>query len=226
MLRGTEIELGRTGREGDEHIQSLVRTARLIRGEDLPLPEIQAGTRLFDSETRDRLLDSGHINYVLTGKSLAALRQDGRRFRSNWHEQYPKFETLRSDLVEVAFRREPLFLDKSDKNQWGQESVVARYNYQLQDGIPGARAILAEAPDYEELAFAHLDATTEAGNPDFLFGPNDEYYYTATRTRVGENVALVGPLPSWLWLARRQSASRAQFSGCSRSSPGSAGPNN
>ncbi len=55
--------------------------------------------------------------------------------------------------------------------------------------MPGVEAIIGEASDYAELAFAHLDATDGKG---YLFGEKYGYNYARTKTPVGSGVAHVG----------------------------------
>ncbi|MFH1187033.1 MAG: hypothetical protein V1697_02565, partial [Candidatus Levyibacteriota bacterium] len=49
----------------------------------------------------------------------------------------------------------------------------------LSNKVPGVKAIIGDAPDYEELAFKHLNATK---GQEYLFGEKYKYNYARTRT--------------------------------------------
>ena len=90
---------------------------------------------------------------------------------------------------EVAIKPDALFIPKSNnKTLRQQEGMVAKFSTDLSKKVKGVEAIIGEAPDYVELAFAHLDATG-----DRLFGEKYDYNYARTKTpTVGSSVALVG----------------------------------
>ena len=146
-------------------------------------PQVQR----FSKEAREALDQRGFKVYELTGQSIKTLReQDGHPFRSTWHQSYPEFEALSSRHSEVAIDPKKLFIPRSnDKTLTQQLDAVASYSKTLQ--ISGVEAVLGQAADYAELAFAHLDKTGER-----LFGEKYDYEYTRTQTRVEGGVADVG----------------------------------
>lgn len=127
-------------------------------------------------------------DYNLTRKSLATLRKDGNPFWLTWHKDYPEFEAVHSRGSAVAFNPDNPFLPGSNNKTLEQQlEMVAEYNQELQQRVPGVMAILGEAPDCAELAFTHFKQTGR-----YLFGSEHGYNYTRTQTRVGCLVAVVG----------------------------------
>ncbi len=151
-------------------------------------------TLRFSQEAREALTQKGFVIYELTGQSIKSQRDAGRKFWSTWHKDYPQFEALPSRHAEVAVNPKALFIPKSnDKTLSEQEAMVAKFSQELGKKVPGAEVVIGEAADYVELAFAHLDATTEQGNPVRLFGETYGYNYTRTKTpTVGSLLAVVG----------------------------------
>ena len=90
---------------------------------------------------------------------------------------------------EVAIKPDALFIPNSNnKILKQQENLVGKFSKDLGKKVKGVEAIMGEAPDYVELAFAHLDATG-----DRLFGEKYGYNYARTKTpTVGPSVAVVG----------------------------------
>lgn len=178
---------------GDPQAAAMARALRETYG-DVPLPSGQGaasektsvGVERFSSEARERLERKGFVIYELTGQSIKSQRDAGRNFWSTWHVEYP-FEAQPSRQSEVAVNPMRLLLPYSNNLTLAEQKVmVAEFGEQLE--VPGATAILSEAPDYTELAFKHLDV---AGG--YLFGRRDGYNYTRTRTRTGgSSVAVVG----------------------------------
>lgn len=127
--------------------------------------------------------------YGLTGQSIKTLRDAGRKFWSTWHNSLPDFEALGSMHSEVAINPNKLFLPKSNnKTLAQQEEMVGKFSEELGKKVRGVAAIIGQAPDYVELAFAHLDVKKE-----YLFGAKDNYNYARTKTPTGSSgVADVG----------------------------------
>ena len=143
----------------------------------------------FTQEQLEGLRKEGLLpDYNLTRQSLAALRKDGNPFWSTWHKDYPQFEAVTSRGSAVAFNPDKPFLPGSNNKTLEQQlEMIAEYNQQLQQRVPGVMAILGEAPDYAELAFTHFKQTGRR-----LFGSEHGYNYTRTQTRVDSSVADVG----------------------------------
>ncbi len=95
---------------------------------------------------------------------------------------------------EVAINPSKLYLTRSNgKDLSQQEAMVGKYSEKLGKTIKGVKAVIGEAPDYVELAFAHLDATRGNGQPDYLFGEKYGSNYARTKTKTGgSSVACVG----------------------------------
>ena len=145
----------------------------------------------FSDEAREALTKEGYVIYTLTGGSIRSQRETGRKFWSTWHKdsQYEAFETQGSMHSEVAIKPDALFIPNSNnKILKQQENLVGKFSKDLGKKVKGVEAIMGEAPDYVELAFAHLDATG-----DRLFGEKYGYNYARTKTpTVGPSVAVVG----------------------------------
>lgn len=143
----------------------------------------------FSKEAREVLEKQGYVIYGLTGQSLKTLRDSGRKFWSTWHKELPDFEALGSMHSEVAINPNNPFLPKSNNKILAQqEEMVEKFSQELGKKVPGIKAIIGQAPDYEELAFVHLDATRE-----YLFGAKDNYDYARTKTPTSHShVASVG----------------------------------
>ena len=147
-------------------------------------PEATVEIKRFSAEQREALEKQGFVIYGLTGQSLRTLRDSGRKFWSDWHKSLPDFEALGSMHSEVAINPSKLFLPKSNnKTLAQQEEMVGKFSEELGKKVQGVKAIIGQAPDYEELAFRHLDATKE-----YLFGAKDNYNYARTKTPTSSSV--------------------------------------
>ncbi len=145
----------------------------------------------FSDEQREALKKEGYLIYGLTGQSIKTLRGAGRTFWTTWHKhsQFADFEALGSMNSEVAINPSELFLPKTNnKTLAQQEEMVDKFSQELGEKVKGVKAIIGQAPDYEELAFRHLDATQ-----GYLFGAKYNYDYARTKTPPsGSDVAHVG----------------------------------
>lgn len=134
----------------------------------------------FSDEARETLISEGYKIYP-----------PGNKFWSAWHQDHPDFEAKQSRLSEVAIHPEQLFLPNSNNKTLEQQlKLVEKFSKQLcgRERLSGVRVVVGEAPDYAEVAFAHLKATGQ-----YLFGQNYGYRYTRTQTpTVGSSVAIVG----------------------------------
>ena len=160
-----------------------------IEGRPLPVTEAPVEIKRFSPEQREALEKEGYLVYGLTGQSIKALRDSGRKFWSIWHEKFPDFEALVSMQSEVAINPDKLFLPRSNnKTLKQQEDMVGKFSQELGKKVPGVKAIIGDAPDYVELAFQHLDAAK-----DYLFGVKYNCDFARTKTPVrGSVVACVG----------------------------------
>lgn len=152
-------------------------------------PEAQVEIKRFSQEAREALENQGFVIYGLTGQSIKTLRDSGHKFWSTRHKELPDFEALDSMHSEVAINPNKLFLPGSNnKTLAQQEKMVEEFLQELRKKVPGVKAIIGQALDYIELAFAYLDATNE-----YLFGAKDNYGYARTKTPTsGSYVAYVG----------------------------------
>lgn len=152
-------------------------------------PEKLVKIQSFPIETQQALKKEGFLIYPLTGQSMKSLKEAGKKFWSTWHKAYSDFEALSSRLSQVAINPQKLFLpDSNRKSLSKQEEMVANFSQELSRKIKGVKAIIGEAPDYIELAFAHLETTGE-----YLFGEKYNYHYARTKTLINDSeVANVG----------------------------------
>jgi len=121
---------------------------------------LEIKTSLFSQEQREELEKRGYSIYTLTGQSIRSLRGKGHRFDSSRDCQGRGFETNKSRRSEVAVNPKHLFLEESNnKTLTGQLAMIESFGKNLSSEIEGVTAILGEAPDYAELAFAHHTAT-------------------------------------------------------------------
>lgn len=160
-----------------------------VEGRPLPAKEAPIEIKRFSAEQREALEKQGFVIYGLTGQSIKTLRDSGRKFWSTWHNSLLDFETLGSMQSEVAINPNKPFLPKSNnKTLTQQEEMVEKFSRELGKKVGGVKAIIGQAPDYVEIAFAHLDATK-----DYLFGAKDNYDFARTKTPAGSSdVANVG----------------------------------
>ena len=148
--------------------------------EGSPKEVVPVEVRRFSDEARDALINAGYIIYALSGQSVRNHYEQGRKFSSTWHryDQYEAFENKASMISEVAIKpRTPFIPDSNNKTQKQQEDLIIKFSNDLSVEIKGVEAIMGEAPDYVELAFAHLDSTG-----DRLFGENYDYNCARTKT--------------------------------------------
>lgn len=195
-MQWLEGELRRTGKPQDKLNADLIAAMLKHRGKDIPMPQVAVETettpielRRFSQKAKEALRREGYAVYGLTGQSIASVRDSRRKFWSTWHKDYPEFEALTSMHAEVAINLGKLLLPKSNNKTLGQqEDLIARFSEDLGTRVQGVEAIMGEAPDYVDLAFAHLNDTG-----DYLFGERDGYNYARTKTpTVGSSVALIG----------------------------------
>lgn len=163
---------------------------------DVPLSsnERQGVIKSFSKEEEEALKREGlKAIYTLTGETIQTQKDAGRKFWYIAPSDGGRLLVLRSRFSQVAIdpRPDKFFLPKSNNISLdNQLEMIAEYSRKLQKrlGIQTIEAIMGEAPDYTQLAFAHLDATSER-----LFGEKYDYNFTRTKTpTVGSDVALVG----------------------------------
>jgi hypothetical protein len=193
-MQHLENEFRRTGDPRKQAFADVIAGIRKSLGSDIPLPSVatpekQLEIKRFFKEQKEALEKQGFVIYGLTGQSIKTLRDNGRKFWSTWHKDYPNFEALGSMQSEVAINPSKLFLPKSNnKTLSQQEEMVEKFSQELGKKVEGVKAIIGQAPDYVELAFAHLDNTKE-----YLFGAKNNYDYARTKTPTsGSDVADVG----------------------------------
>jgi hypothetical protein len=170
--------------------------AKVLRNQfgDVPFPSVvtpekQLEIKRFSKEQKEALEKQGFVIYGLTGQSIKTLRDSGHKFWSTWHKELPDFEALGSMHSEVAINPNKPFLPKSNnKTLAQQEDMIGKFSEELGKKVLGVKAIIGQAPDYVELAFAHLDSTKE-----YLFGAKNNYDYARTKTPTSSSdVAGVG----------------------------------
>jgi len=203
-MQHIEDELRRTGDPRRQAFADVIAGIHKSLGEDIlfpsavtlvetrtvaQTPETPVEIKRFSQEQREALEKEGFVIYGLTGQSIKTLRDGGRKFRSTLPKELPDFEALGSMHSEVAIHPSKPFLPKSNnKTLAQQEKMVEKFSQGLGKKVQGVKAIIGQAPDYEELAFRHLDATRE-----HLFGAKDIYNYARTKTPTGgSRVACVG----------------------------------
>lgn len=161
--------------------------------EKIKPPERQVEIKRFSKEGREALEKRGFAIYVLEGnQSIETRRNEGRKFHSKWHDDFPDIENLTSMRSEVAINPKNFFLPKSNEslhlNFKEERDMVEEYSRKLRKEIPGVKAIVGEFPDYVETAFQHLDATGE-----YLFGTNNtKRIRTMTLVEKGKPEQVVG----------------------------------
>lgn len=181
-------ELRSTGNEGDRAFADMAKAYRKQRGGDIPLKEKIGDVVRFSAEQRKGLERKGYLVYSLTGQTIATLRDAGHPFWSTWH-QGEAIEQVHSMLTEVAVNPKSLFLQDSNRKTLDEQlAMVEKFGRKIAGEVKGVTAILGSAPDYTELAFAHLDQRGQR-----LFGEDFNYDYARTTTPTGESVvAFVG----------------------------------
>ncbi len=176
-------------------LASTLKAFKMDGFKDVPLPTPETRIRRpFSSEEREVLAKEGlSAVYPLTGETIADQREKGRKFWYVAESDNNSLLAVRSLQGDVAVDPRPnkFFLPKSNNLTLDQQlEMVAEFSHKLQRKLKtdSVEAILGQAPDYTELAFTHLDATSER-----LFGEKYDYNYTRTVTpTVGRDVAGVG----------------------------------
>lgn len=194
MLNHLEGEFNKIGKPGMAKIAAGMLKELKAQGiKDIPFPSVSTPSetqtvaktpeapveiKRFSQEQREALEKQGFVIYGLTGQSIKTLRDAGRKFRSAWHNAFPDFEALGSMHSEVAINpNKPFLPNSSNKTLARQEDMVGKFSEELGKKVKGVKAIIGQAPDYAELAFAHLDSTEK-----YLFGAEDSYDYARTKT--------------------------------------------
>lgn len=149
-----------------------------------------SGVKRFSDEARQELEKRGFMVYELTGReSIKSLREQGLRFWTTWHKDYPDFEAQTARASEVAINPDPkkVFIPGSNRKTLDQQlRMVSDFSNRL--GIKGAMAEMGGVGDYVGVVEKHLNATGVR-----LFGEKYDYDYARTVTpTVGSRVALVG----------------------------------
>lgn len=203
-MQHLENGLRGTGDPRDLKRADIIAAMLKDRGRDIPLPsaaipvdasqtaQVQKETvpveiKRFSEEQREALEKQGFVIYALTGQSIKTLREAGRKFCLTWRNKHPDFEALGSMQSEVAINPSKLFLPKSNNKALAQqENMAEKFSQELGKTVKGVKAIIGQAPDYLELAFAHLDSTKE-----YLFGAKDKYDYVRTKTPTSSSYVAV-----------------------------------
>lgn len=148
-----------------------------------PTPPDEQETLSFNPELRHVLLEKGFLIQPLTALSLKTLNHQGKiHYLTTWRGEYPEFEKLHSRKSDVAINPQLRFPGTFDE----QVSAIAKYNLEFQSRFTGARAIIGEAPDYMEFAFAQFNTTGER-----LFGQKDSFF-VRTNTRINNKIVGIG----------------------------------
>lgn len=151
-------------------------------------PEIRSEVKRFSDEAWEALTEKGYVIYELTGQSISDLRASGFKFSSDWHTAYPNFEASPSRRSEVAILNpgQPYIYESRNEILRWQEAFIARYSIETE--VNGVQVIMGNAPDYIELAFTHLKATSER-----LFGEKYGSAFVRTKSKIKRNdYAVVG----------------------------------
>lgn len=136
--------------------------------------------RRFSSETREALEKEGYTIYELTGQSIASQMQAGRNFQIENLADFP-IRTQQSMRSEVAIKLGQLFIQGSDRKTLEmQKSLILDFSRNLSSRTEEVEAVMGSSADYIDLAFAHLDRTTQEGHPDYLFAANLHCVRTTT----------------------------------------------
>lgn len=191
MFARLERELNLSNDLADKARAAVVRAMLQDRGEDIPFPdnftpEKMTEVKRFSPETKKALETRGFVVYELNGASLNDLRQQGNKFWSDWH-QGMGFDSENSEGLEVAINPDCLFLEGSNgKTLDEQKKLVSKYSESLGEEVNGVKAVIGEANQYAELAFAHFKKTGIK-----IFGEKYGYNYARTVTVTGAS-GLVG----------------------------------
>jgi len=164
---------------------------------------IPAETKRFSPDLKEALEKKGFVVYTIGGQSIKSEKEQGRKFRPTWQDNYPTFWhykdyedfwNLTSMYSEVAINSDPkkFYIARSyDKTLNQQLEMIADYSKKLQRKLSSEiEAVMGQAADYVDLTFVHLDVHTME---DRLFGKKYGYIFARTKTpTVGSYVASVG----------------------------------
>ncbi len=200
--RGITEALHKAQKAGDKKAEaqaialaSVLKAVKLDGFRDVPLPSPESRVRRpLNDEEKEALSREGlTVVYPLTGETIADQREKVRKFWYIAESDNNSLLAVRSLQGDVAVDPRPnkFFLPKSNNLTLDQQlEMVAEFSHKLQRRLKtdSVEAILGQAPDYTELAFTHLDVTSER-----LFGEKYDYNYARTQTpTVGSSVAIVG----------------------------------
>lgn len=165
-----------------------------VNADSTSTPEAKIEIKRFTQEEREVLAKEGlRAVYTLSGETIQMQKDAGRRFWYIASSDSGQLLSVQSMFSEVAFDPRPskFFLPKSNNSTLDQQlEMIAEYSHNLQRklGTQTVEAVIGEAPDYTQIAFAHLDVTRKR-----LFGSDYNYNYARTKTpTVGSSVAGVG----------------------------------
>ena len=130
-----------------------------VETRSVPTPDGEIEIEIFSEKTNQWLKEHDCPIYLSTGGSIKSLAQKGR-IVSDWHNQYPEFETVTSRLSEVAFLPHQCFLpEKGKKTRKQQERMNQEILGRLreEDGIRNIDVIIGSIGDYTQLALSHFD---------------------------------------------------------------------
>ena len=175
---------------------SHVRALKVDGFQDIPLPrtEVSGEIKSFTDEEKKALAKEGlKVIYPFNGETIHDQKLAGRPFWYIAESESGSLQEVHAMFSEIAFdpRPEKFFLPKSNNSTLDQQrEMIAEHSHKLQRKLKteSVEAVMGEAPNYTQLAFAHLDATGVR-----LFGKDYGFNYARTITpTVGTNVARVG----------------------------------
>lgn len=101
----------------------------------------------------------GYSIFELHGESVNSLKGKGMSFWSRWHED-KDFEMKVGRLGDVAINTKNLFLPHSGgRSIFEQLKIVNNFNNEINQKIPGVRAVIGTAFDYIDLEFQYQKTT-------------------------------------------------------------------
>lgn len=175
---------------------SHVKALKLDGFQDVPLPQTEVSGKIksFTDEEKKALAKEGlKVIYSLNGETIHDQKLAGRPFWYIAESESGSLQEVHAMFSEIAIdpRPEKFFLPKSNNSTLDQQlEMIAEHSHKLQRKLrtESVVAIMGEAPNYTQLAFAHLDATGVR-----LFGKDYGFNYARTITpTVGTRVARVG----------------------------------
>lgn len=104
--------------------------------------------------------------HTLTGKSMQDYKDEGRKFNSTWHRDYPEFELRKSITSEAAIPEGIILPGSTNKNFDGQRDMVIVYDQKIREKVKGVKAIWSNTPDNVNLFNNILDDSEK--NKDIL----------------------------------------------------------